>query len=87
MEGSSAKTMDGTTRITSTVGPFSHTDTGPRYARASQSERTETLRARLIQATVEVVAEGSVHRLGQSGHLRRPPMNTALGAPFPRSSH
>jgi len=72
MAGSEEGTMDGETRIKRMVGPSYGTPTRPlphcENARRSEedargSERSEAQRARLIAATVEAVAEGSVARL------------------------
>jgi len=70
MEGSNAKTMDGTTRVARAAGPSAHTHTGSRCESASRGERTETLRARLITATVEVVAGASAPRLVKTQRTR-----------------
>ncbi len=62
-------TMDGKTRIKQVPGR-SHDPRRPRPRRvgADSSEHTETLRARLITATVQAVAEGSDPRLVRTRH-------------------
>jgi hypothetical protein len=62
-------TMDGKTAIKRAVAP-SHDPrrSRPRGVGAGSSEQAETLRARLITATVELVAEGSDPRLVRTRH-------------------
>ncbi len=71
MEGSGVGTRDGTTQITWTVGSSQNTwRSGLRRVAAGAGERTETLRAELIAATVEVLAEGSNPRLSRTRYMR-----------------
>ncbi len=71
MEGSSVGIMDGQTQIRWTLGSSHDTQRSrPRRATTGASEQTETLRAKLIAATVEVLAQGSNPRLVGSGHTR-----------------
>jgi len=62
MEGSEQGTMDGETQIERAVAVGTFRDAQrlcPRYDGADASEQTEALRAKLIAATVEVLAEGA----------------------------
>jgi hypothetical protein len=71
MEGSEAGIMDDKTQIRWTLGS-SHDTQRPRsqHPIAGVSERTETLRARLITAIVEALAHGSNPRLGRTRYVR-----------------
>jgi hypothetical protein len=66
VEGSEQATMDGKTAIERALG--SPHNARPRWTPANTDEPTETLRARLIAATVEVLAQGSDPRLGRTAH-------------------
>jgi hypothetical protein len=66
VEGSKEGTMDGKTAIERTLG--SSQNARPRWAPANIEEPSETLRTRLIAATVEVLAQGSHPRLGRTAH-------------------
>ncbi len=67
MRGREELTMDGKTRITWVLGPSREAlPTRPRRVTAGISDRRETLRAKLIAATVELAAEGSHPRLIES---------------------
>jgi hypothetical protein len=71
MEGNGVGTMDGETQIRWTVGCSHDTQSRrPRRVAAGSSVQAETLRARLIAATVEVLAEGSHPRLDTTGYTR-----------------
>ena len=67
MRGREEVTMDGKTRITWVLRP-SHDVRRTRLQRATTGtgERVESLRAKLIAATVELAAEGSNPRLGKT---------------------
>jgi hypothetical protein len=66
VEGSEEGTMDGKTVIERALG--SSQNARPRWTPANIDGPTETLRARLIAATVEVLAQGSHPRLGKTAH-------------------
>jgi hypothetical protein len=71
MEGSSAGIMDGKTQIRWTLGSSHDTQRpSPQRIATGAREQAETLRARLITATVEVLAQGSNPRLVKTGHTR-----------------
>jgi hypothetical protein len=71
MEGSEAGTMDGKTPIKRAFGPSDDKRRSRRRRVASNAgEQTETLRARLIAATVEVLAQGSHPRLDRTAYTR-----------------
>ncbi len=64
MEGREAVTMEGKTRIRWDLGFSNDTQrAGVERVAAGAGDQTEALRARLIAATVEVLAEGNVPRL------------------------
>ncbi len=74
MEGSRAGIMDGKTQIRWTLGSSHDTQRSrPRRATTGASEQTESLRAKLIAATVEVLAHGSNPRLAETAHTRIAP--------------
>jgi hypothetical protein len=74
MEGSKAGTMDGTTQIRWTLGSSQNARRSGQHGVATGADgRIEALRARLIAATVEVVAEGSHPRLAGSAHAQIAP--------------
>jgi hypothetical protein len=60
--------MDGKTAIKRALG--SSQNAHPRCVPANIDEPTETLRARLIAATAEVLAQGSHPRLSKTAHAR-----------------
>jgi hypothetical protein len=66
VEGSEEGTMDGETEIERALG--SSQNAPLRRAPANIEESTETLRARLIAAVVEVLAQGSDPRLARTAH-------------------
>jgi hypothetical protein len=71
MEGNGVGTMDGATEIRWTVGCSQYTKSHrSRRVVAGSGVQAEALRARLIAATVEVLAEGSNPRLDKSLYAR-----------------
>jgi len=71
MEGREAVTMEGKTRIKWDLGSSNDAQrTRVERVTAGASDQTEALRVRLIAATVEVLAEGSHPRLGQTRDMR-----------------
>jgi hypothetical protein len=67
MEGSEQATMDGKTAIERALG--SPPNARPRWAPANIDEPSEALRARLIAAVVETLAQGSDPRLARTAHV------------------
>jgi hypothetical protein len=71
MEGSGVGTMDGATEIRWTLGCSRDTQSRRlRRVAAGSGEQAEALRARLIAATVEVLADGSSPRLDRTRDAR-----------------
>ena len=69
MRGCEVLTADDRTQVTWVVGPSPDALKAPVHrVGAGIGERADTLRARLIAATVELAAEGSNPRLQQSRH-------------------
>jgi hypothetical protein len=74
MEGSEVGTMDGTTQIRWTLGSSQNTQcVGMNRMVAGAGGQAETLRDKLIAATVEIVAMGSNPRLAGSAHTQIAP--------------
>jgi hypothetical protein len=74
MEGSEVGTTDGETQTRWTLGSAQNTQhTGLRRVAAHADRRSETLRARLIVATVEVLTHASNPRLGRTRYMRTAP--------------
>jgi len=73
MEGGAGNTMDGETHVERAVvlDPLPNTQRlQPRCAHTGAGERAEVVRARLIAATVELVAEqGSNPRLAETRYI------------------
>jgi hypothetical protein len=63
MEGSTPKTADCASQTTQTSGPLAHVYAAPFCREKGGGEGRVELRARLIAAAVEAVAEGSAPRL------------------------
>ena len=61
-------------------------ETGLSRGYSGRFERQETLRARLIAATVEAVAEGSGPRLTETRDASKTRINTGFLAPSPRAA-
>jgi uncharacterized heparinase superfamily protein len=71
MEGSEVGTMDGETQIRWTVGSSQNTQCRRLHRVAVRSDKqTETLRDRVIAATVEVAAPASNPRLAKTRDAR-----------------
>ncbi len=71
MEGSSVGIMDDKTQIRWTLGSSHDTQRArPRRIATGAGGQTETLRARLIGATVETLAQGSDPRLTKTWYTR-----------------
>ena len=71
MEGREAVTMEGKTRIKWDLGSSNDTQrAGVERVSAGAGAQTEALRARLIAATVEVLAEASHPRLRKTRDMR-----------------
>jgi hypothetical protein len=67
LEGNKGSTMGNETRTSRMVDRLSiRTRTRAQPSSYSRSEQMDALRAKLINATVEVLAEGSVLRLGET---------------------
>ena len=87
MEGCKERTTDGRTPVERILAP-SHDArrSGARRASAGAGEPTESLRARLVAATVELVAQASGPRLGKTRDTLKSRMDRAFSAPSPHPS-
>jgi hypothetical protein len=73
MEGNEAGTMDAGTEVTHADGsPHNSQRSGQGYDRAGAREPAGSARARLLAATVAVLADASDPRLIQTGVTRTP---------------
>ena len=85
--GNRDATMDASVRVDLAVQPAYELSQGASDTlQSGNRERTDALRAKLIEATLDALAEPNHPRLARSLYPPKPPADTGLSARFPRSS-